>query len=198
MVLVPNAVKVVAKTGDDPFWEGEVCVPTPTSGKFACLSGMRFVLSPLFSKDIPCLAWAVKTTHDQKSANMAWSTIKVTDVGVAEGPREHTKTVRVSTKTPAVAPTAKASAVAPPDAPASLASPSSSTVLAREFSMEVPVMINARALNNSDELVLHRPKPSDIKEAKPTKLANILKAKGDDKAAKPSSKSANIMKAKGV
>ena len=46
LILVPNAVKVVTKLPEESVWDGEVCVPTP-------FEDVRFVLTPLFSKEMP-------------------------------------------------------------------------------------------------------------------------------------------------
>ena len=74
---------------------------------------------------------------------MAWSTINVTGVAVAEGPRERTRSARASAQS------------------GSLAASDSSPVgagSASELSLGAPVVFNTKAVSNSDELVLHRPK----------------------------------------
>ena len=186
LILVPNAVKVVTKLPEDSVWEGEVCVSTPMEGEFASLEGVRFVLTPLFSKEMPCLAWAVKRTADERSANMKWSKMKVSDIGVAEGPREHTKFVsqgKASAASPVKASPAKAlpakAAPAPPETKAQgKASAASPVNAAREFSLEIPVLINSKALVASEELLVHRPHAAQKRQQQaPVKLAKIMRSK---------------------
>ena len=172
LILVPNAVKVVTKLPEESVWDGEVCVPTP-------FEDVRFVLTPLFSKEMPCLAWAVRSTTDERSANMMWSKMKVSDIGVAEGPREHTKFVsqgKASAASPVMASTAKAlpaKALLVPKA--SAASPVNA---AREFSLEIPVLINSKALAASEELLVHRPHAAQKRQQQaPVKLAKIMRSK---------------------
>ena len=88
--------------------------------------------------------------------------MKVTDVAVAEGPRERTRSARASAQS------------------GSLAASDSSPVgrgSASEFSLEVPVTVNTKAVPNSDEMVLHRPKVAKETQAKPVKLAKMVNAK---------------------
>ena len=152
---------------------GEVCVSTPSVGQFACLLGIRFVLSPMFSKEIPCAAWAVKTSPDASQANMGWSAMKVTDVAVAQGPHERQKSTRPAASAQSV------SAVSAGAEPAAASAQSASELgkSASEFDLAVPVMINTRALSNEEELVLHRPRMSQGKKTVPVKLAKIMTPK---------------------
>ena len=170
LIFVPNTLKVHAKLSGDPVVEGEVCVSTPSDAEFACLAGIRFVLSPLFSKDMPCLAWAVRTTEDQHLANMTWTSMKITDVGVAEGPHEHQKTIGAAQGKAPTKASSQASA-----SPKASASPSG----ARDFSIKVPVLINDKALTKSAELFVHRPPPRQSKrqEPAPVKLTKIMRVK---------------------
>ena len=156
LVLVPNTMTVKAKNQRDEVAEGEVCVTLPQVG-FAGLdqvAGMRYVLAPMFTKDAPCAAWAVRTTAEVAKANMGWSSIKVSTVAVAEGPHERSKSV----------------------SPAS-ASASSESSVASEHAVEVPVMVNIKALSNEEELVLYRPKQHKVPVAKAVNLAKMITAK---------------------
>ena len=161
LVLVPNTMTVKAKSGLDPVLEGEVSVTMPPSGfgGLACVADTRFVLSPLFTKDLPCAAWFVRTTPESAKANMGWSTMKVSNVAVAEGPHERTKASAAST-----------SAQLPGSGPeASAASASAS-----EFALELPVMVNTKALTNEEELVLYRPKTDQRQKNKAVNLAKMI------------------------
>ena len=164
LVLVPNTMKVSTKFPGDPAWEGDICVSTQSAGEFACLEGVRFILSPCFFKDVPVLAWAVRPDGAEKQANMVWSKMKVSDVSVAEGPHERTKSVG-----------AKASA----KSKASSSSVSTSSRSSCEWWLEVPVLINRKALAKSEELVLHRPVAVAVKrgQPEPLKLSKIMKTK---------------------
>ena len=86
LVLVPNATHVHSKLSSDPVAADEVSVVHDTSNNFAALCGRRFVLMPLFTKEMPCAAWAVRSTAFEREANMSWSRVEVSVVGVAEGP----------------------------------------------------------------------------------------------------------------
>ena len=170
LILVPNAVKVVTKLPSEPVWDGEVCVPTP-------FEDVRFVLTPLFSKEMPCLAWAVRSTTDERNANMMWSKMKVSDIGVAEGPREHTKVVSQG-KASAASPVKGATAKPPTKAQPPKASAPSPANAAREFSLEIPVLINSKALAPSEELLVHRPHAAQKRQQQaPAKLAKIMRSK---------------------
>ena len=166
LVLVPNCTKVVEKMASDQAWEGEITVSTPSGGEFACLAGVRFVLSNTFSKELPIPAWAVRPTADDRRTNMAWTWIKVTDVGVAEGLPARSR--------PMDAPGDKAASTSLP-----AASPPSSASSVREFSMEVPALINTRSLEALEELFVHRAAPQQAKrpQATPVKLTKIMRSK---------------------
>ena len=85
--------------------------------------------------------------------------MKVSNVAVAEGPHERTK-----------ASAASASAQLPGSGPkASAASASAS-----EFALELPVMVNTKALSNEDELVLYRPKTDQRQKHKAVNLAKMI------------------------
>ena len=145
---------------------GEITVSTPSGGEFACLAGVRFVLSNTFSKELPIPAWAVRPTADDRRTNMAWTWIKVTDVGVAEGLPARSR--------PMDAPGDKAASTCSP-----AASPPSSASSVREFSMEVPALINTRSLEALEELFVHRAAPQQAKrpQATPVKLTKIMRSK---------------------
>ena len=153
LVLVPDVVKASAKSPQDEVKKEEITVSTPSDGEFACLDGIRFVLSPAFTKEMPCVAWAVQATEHERMANMTWSKMKISDVAVAEGPPErprHTmKATECNAGSSVGSPLAgsavsKARSLGLPVQPAS--APSSSSSYAREITMEVPVMVNTRAL----------------------------------------------------
>ena len=98
---------------------------------------------------------------------MHCSTMKVSDVQVAEIPHECKKTV--STKLEAPKPKAKAGASAQPVQISG----------AREWSIDVPAMVNTKALAAKQELCLHRVATAvKRKDAQPAsvKLAKIMKA----------------------
>ena len=111
--MVPNATQVHSKLSSDPVAEGEVSVVHTTSNNFAALCGRRFALAPLFTKEMPCAAWAVRSTAFEREASMSWSTVEVSVVGVAEGPAKTS---------------ANGSAAASEDA--------------CEFALEIPVLVN--------------------------------------------------------
>ena len=132
------------------------------------------------------MAWAVKSTADEWSANMKWSNMKVSDIGVAEGPREHTKFVsqgKASAASPVKASPAKAlpakAAPARPETKAQgKASAASPVNAAREFSLEIPVLINSKALVAEEELLVHRPQRVQKRQHQtPVSLAKIMRAK---------------------
>ena len=117
---------------------------------------------------------------------MKWSKMKVSDIGVAEGPREHTKFVsqgKASAASPVKASPAKAlpakAAPAPPETKAQgKASAASPVNAAREFSLEIPVLINSKALAASEELLVHRPHAAQKRQQQaPVKLAKIMRSK---------------------
>ena len=171
LVLVPNTMTVKTKTASDQVGEGEVSVRIPKIGFGLVdgLAGIRFVLSPMFSKDIHCAAWAVRPTPDAAKANMGWSTMKVSNVAIAEGPHERTRT--------------SASAKSASGGEASVASASAYETLPSEFVLELPVMVNTKAVSNEEELLLHRPKVVDHdKKAKAVNLAKLITAKVNEKA----------------
>ena len=167
LLLVPNTTKVLTKLAQEQAWDGELCVSTPSSGPFACLEGIRFVLGPNFSKEMPCVAWAVKSTDKQNLANMGWSRMKITDVGVGEGPPERTKAIGASKPKEA-----KAKASASSAASASCGSLS-------DFSLEVPVLINTKALAKSAELLFFAPQTKQKRDEgpAPVRLSKIMRTK---------------------
>ena len=66
---------------------------------------------------------------------------------------------------------------------ASAASASADQPLASEFVLELPVMVNTKAVSNEEELLLHRPKVVDHdKKAKAVNLAKLITAKVNEKA----------------
>ena len=101
---------------------------------------------------------------------MGWSTMKVTDVAVAQGPHERQKSTRSAASAQSV------SAVSAGTEPAA-ASAQSASESAYEFALGVPVMINTRALSNEEELVLHRPRMERGKKTVPVKLSKIMTPK---------------------
>ena len=109
----------------------------------------------------------------RSEANMGWSTMKVTDVAVAQGPHERQKSTRSAASAQSV------SAVSAGTEPAAASAQSASELgkSASEFELVVPVMINTRALSNEEELVLHRPRMSQGKKTVPVKLAKIMTPK---------------------
>ena len=167
LVLVPNTMTVKAKTGLDQVAEGEVCftIPKVGWGSHKSLDGMRFVLSPMFSKDLPCAAWAVRSTPEVAKANMGWTTVKVSTVAVAEGPHERAKA------------SAKSASAASASAKSASASVEDSEQSASEHVLEVPVMVNTKNVSNEQELVLYRPKQESVPKAKAVNLAKMITAK---------------------
>ena len=176
LVLVPNTLTTKAKTQKDEVIDGEVCVKLPQVGLGGLdhVEGMRFVLTPLLTKDLPCAAWAVRPTNEVAKANMCWSTMKVSTVAVAEGPAERMKSTR--TLGPETA-TASASPKSASCAAASASLEGSAQQCASEFVVEVPVLVNTKAVSDEQELLLHRPKQEKVAKAKKVNLAKMITAK---------------------
>ena len=180
LVLVPNSMKVLTKIKSDPVVEGEVRVVHPITGDFACLSGQRFVLSPLFTKELPCAAWAVRETADERSANMSWSRVKVSDVGVAEGPPERSRPASATSSYTVATPTSKAKPAGPPPPTpkASAGGSAGASSVACEFALELPVLVNTKPLADGQELLVFQPppvQPVKRRQPAPVKLAKIMK-----------------------
>ena len=90
LMLVPNALRVsTQEAGEDS--EDKVFVDIPESWKMECLRDVRFSLVPFWSKQMPCPAWAVRTTSRADMANMEWRSMLVSEVAVAEAPKQFTK-----------------------------------------------------------------------------------------------------------
>ena len=181
LVLVPNSMKVLTKPTSDPVVEGEVRVVHPITGDFACLSGLRFVLSPLFTKELPCAAWAVRATVDERLANMSWSRVKVSDVGVSEGPPERSRPASATSTYAVAVPTSKAKPAGPPP-PTPMASAGGSagaSSVACEFALELPVLVNTKPLAAGQELLVFQAPVKAVKRRQPApvNVAKIMKTK---------------------
>lgn len=159
LMLVPNALRISTHEAADKGDSGQVSVDIPKSWQMPCLRDVRFSLVPFFSKQMPCPAWAVRTTDKIDMANMEWRSMVVSEVAVAEAPKQFkgcTKVkARVSTKS---AHNATGHAEGAPG---------------KEHELRVPVMINAKAIKPDGELLVYRaPKrkvegpPASVKVAK--------------------------------
>ena len=165
LMLVPNVVRITTqeageKSGDH---EGQVYIQIPESWNMPCLRDVRFSLVSLFSKEMPCPAWAVRTTDKADLANLEWRFMVVSEVAVTEAPKQFEQAkagctkVKVSTKS---APNATSQQQAP----------------GNEHELRVPVMINNKAIKADDELFLYRA-PKRKVERPPTsvKVAKLIK-----------------------
>ena len=83
--------------------------------------------------------------------------MKVSTVAVAEGPAERTKSAS--------------------SASASASLEGSAQQCASEFVVEVPVLVNTKAVSDEQELLLHRPKQEKVAKAKKVNLAKMITAK---------------------
>ena len=63
-------------------------IDIPESWMMQCLHDVRFSLVPIFSKEFPCPAWAVRTTDRLDMANVEWRSMVVSEVAVAEAPMQ--------------------------------------------------------------------------------------------------------------
>ena len=108
---------------------------------------------------------------------MIWSRMKVSDVGVAEGPPERKKVSGVAVLKPSAKGTPKACSAASTSSQASALSQASASS-GRDFSLEVPVLTNDKSLDESTELVVYRPAPKKRQgQPAPVKLSKIMRAK---------------------
>ena len=154
LILVPNTLRVTAQGVSDPFGEGDVSVDIKYSKDFADLSDIRFVLSPQFSRYMPVPAWAVRTESTQASVNMVWTFMKVSSVGVATLPTKGSKP------------------------PASAVSTESSGA-ASETVINIPVLVNDKALPKFTELCWFRPILTGTKRkaTTPVHLHKLMRSK---------------------
>ena len=172
LMLVPNALRVateeiggskpVGRPADDSA--EKVFVDIPDSWKMECLRDERFSLVPFFSKEVPCPAWAVRTTDKQDLANMEWRFMVVSEVAVAEAPKHFIK--------PKVGgPKVKVSTKSSPEEVNQQHAPG------MEHELRVPVMINAKAIKADDELFVYRaPKRQGERKVESVKVAKLMKA----------------------
>ena len=98
---------------------------------------------------------------------VVWSALQNVKVGLVVGGSVHEMRIESTRTSGPVASAASASA-----ASASAASPSAS-----EFLVEVPVMVNTKAVSSEQELMLHRPKTDLVPKAKAVNLAKMINAK---------------------
>ena len=117
----------------------------------------------------------------QRAANMSWSRVKVSDVGVAEGPPERSRPASATSTCAVVIPTSKAkAAVRPPPSPkASAGGSAGASSGACEFALELPVLVNTRTVLDGQELLVFRPPVQPVKRRQPApvRLVKIMKAK---------------------
>ena len=151
LVLVPNTMKVNAREDKEKCWEGELFVDMQNDDVSTMLRGMKFSLAPYFSKEFPCPAWAVRTTEQESDANMEWTTMKVSDVAVAELPLQCKKVIAKASAESSAAAKASPKPAAKASAQSLLRQP-----VGKEYCLTVPVMVNKRPVKGGDELVVHR------------------------------------------
>ena len=151
LVLVPNTMKITAKDAQEMVQDGEVVVELDMSEASAELRGVRFVLSPMAAQDRLCAAWVVRHVAEEQKSNVKWSTMRVSEVHVAELPHETKK---------ASAPWSKSSAPVRGGA---------------EHFIEVPVLVNTKVLKAGVELRVFRHKSEKRKEPAPVTLAKQMK-----------------------
>ena len=166
LMLVPNALRIStqAVTEDDAVLRiSPVSIDIPQSWQMPCLRDVRFSLVPFFSKEMPCPAWAVRTTDRLDMANMEWRFMVVSEVAVAEAPLQF---VRAKVACPKV----KVSTKSAPDPTAQQQAPG------QEHELRVPVMINHKAIKADDELVMYRaPKRTVERPPASVKVAKFMK-----------------------
>ena len=162
LMLVPNVVRIstqeaAEKSGDDA---GQVFVEIPESWNMPCLRDVRFSLVPLFSKEVPCPAWAVRTTDKADVANLEWRSMVVSEVAVTEAPKQFMQAKAACTKVKGSSKSATSQQHAP----------------GKDHELRVPVMINIKAIRADDELLMYRA-PKRKVERPPTsvKVAKLMK-----------------------
>ena len=179
LVLVPNVLRIStaeAVTED----EARVSIDIPESWMMQCLHDVRFSLVPIFSKEFPCPAWAVRTTDRLDMANVEWRSMVVSEVAVAEAPMQFVRAkapcpkVKVSTKSaPDSTRSAPDSTKSAPDSTAQQQAPG------QEHQLKVPVLINQKAIKTDEELLVYRaPKRKLEGPPKSVKVAKFMKDKG--------------------
>ena len=186
LMLVPNALRIATHDGgslpgDEP---PQVRVDIPESWKMPCLHDVQFSLAPFFSKQLPCPAWAVRTTDKADKANMEWRFMVVSSVAVAEAPKQFARAKaealkeKVSTKSATDATVqqeatrVKVSTKSAPEAIVKQEAPGS------EHELRVPVMINLKAIKADDELFVYRaPKRKVERPQASVKVAKLMKDK---------------------
>ena len=165
LMLVPNVLRIsTQEAAERPGADsGQVSVDIPASWKMPCLRDVRFALVPFFSKEMPCPAWAVRTTDKADMANMEWRLMVVNEVAVAEGPKQFTRATAACTKF-------KVSTKSAPDATVQQQAPG------KEHELRVPVMINVKAIQEEGELLLYRaPKRKIVGPPASVKVAKLMK-----------------------
>ena len=102
LVIPYNSTKVHVKYSNEPRIDGEVCVDIDTSGfRAGPIRGARFVLASICSNELPMAVWAVRTTSVIQNANMVLTSMHVSNVLVAEAPKDSSgSTVKPATSTP--------------------------------------------------------------------------------------------------
>ena len=148
LVLVPNTMKIAAKDAQETVQDGEVVVEYDVNEASAELRGIRFVLLPMTSQDRLCAAWAVRKVEEEALANVQWSTMRVSDVQIAQLPHEAKKASAESTGRP---------------------------LGGAEHFIDVPVLVNTKALKAGVELRVFRQKSEKRKEPAPVTLAKLMK-----------------------
>ena len=132
------------------------------------LGDVRFSLVPFFSKEMPCPAWVVRTTDKADQANMEWRSMVVSEVTVAEAPKQFTKAKVAGTKV-------KVSTKSPPEAVQQQAP-------GKEHELKAPVMINIKAIKADEELLLYRSSKRKVEEKQTSqgqKVAKLMRSQAN-------------------
>ena len=164
LMLVPNALRITThEASDKSAPDATVSVDIPANWKMPCLRDVQFSLVPIFSRQIPCPAWAVRTTDRLQEANMEWRHMVVSEVAVAEAPKQFAKAKASCAKV-------KVSAKSAPDATVQQEAPG------KEHELSVPVMINCKAINAGGELLVYRaPKRKVDRPQASVRIAKLMK-----------------------
>ena len=142
---------------------GQVRVEIPESWNLPRLRDVRFSLVPFFSKEMPCPAWAVRTTDKADMANLEWRSMVVSEVAVTEAPKQFTQAKAGSSKV-------KVSTKSAPDGTVQQQAPG------KEYELRMPVMINVKAIKADDELSMYRaPKRKVERPPASVKVAKLMK-----------------------
>ncbi len=144
LMLVPETLKISHASASEDMPHNAVAIDIKP--RHELIADVRFYLSPTFTDDFVCPAWAVKTVSDAAKANVEWTQVEVSSVTVCAWPEQRTRIVEKS----------------------------GGTWKSLECKATIPVLTNTTAIDAGQELLLFQALAPKKQKAAPITAASLM------------------------